>query len=121
MDRSGLHPAGLVDTHPRVLEWVALVEAAIRTKLSGPVSAVLWPYRLGSQEFLACDIGDGQGNDYSITFNVGLPLACYVDPNGCDPEAPDMAEALHMAALVLQAVNASVTVGRLSQRSTSAV
>lgn len=112
MEISGLHPTGVTKTHPAVQAWAEQVTNNLKAKLSGPVTATLWPYRIGKHEYLACDIGDAQGNDYSITFNVGLPLDCHFDPHSCDPATPDMAEAMHMASIVLQSMDAVVTVGR---------
>lgn len=113
LDRSCLYSSGSSAPHPEVSQWAGLVVSAIRSRLAGAIEATLWPYRIGKSEYLACDIADGSGNCYPITFNVGVPLKCCFDPCGCDPEVPDMAEAIYMAGVVLHELNIKPTVGRL--------
>lgn len=114
---SGLHPTGLVVTHPDAEAWSKKVEAAIKARFAGAATATLWPYRIGKHEYLACDIRDDQGNDYSITFQIGHRSDFHFDPHSCEPSVPDMTEALHMASIVLGAVSACVTVGRRPRQS----
>lgn len=103
-----------------VRAWASKVEAAIRAKAKGkdsaPVTAALWPYSVGRHEYLSCDMQDGEGNDYSITFQVGERLGCHFDPHSCEPCVPDMPGALYMAYLVLLPLQATVTFGRAHRR-----
>lgn len=91
-----------------VHEWVQIEAAQIIAKLTGERKAKIWPYRIDSREYLACDFTDDKRNGHTISFNTG---GAYLF-NESDPTVPDMAEAMHIAGLLVRAVgNIPVTLG----------
>jgi hypothetical protein len=105
-------PASAVTVTPvEVLAWAERAVAAAKEALEGATPLVrLWPYRHGSCEYLCCDVTNA-ANDaaYGITFVVD---GCTDWEYAYEPHVPDMPEALHMAGIVIAALNATVTVGR---------
>ncbi|MCD5327853.1 hypothetical protein ACFFU8_09540 [Chromobacterium piscinae] len=105
-----LPPCGVPDTPPAVREWVELASAIVRQQLTGAITASLWAYRLGSTEYLSCDLTDEAGAAWPLTIvAAGTPkVSGPVD----EPHTTDLAEALHLAALLVKALGATATFGR---------
>ena len=106
-----LTASGFASSHPTVEQWLEQVLIQIRATLAeGPVNAHLWSYRVDGSIFVACDLWqDGKSESIAITFLPGLR------PDLSDvlqPQVPDMADALHMAGMVVGSVRATVTLGR---------
>jgi hypothetical protein len=120
-----LPASGFTHTPVAVLEWADRAVADARNALRGEsISARIWPYRHGAGNYLACDfwcddVCSGTHKTYfSITFVVDA------EPNfrdACEPQTADMADALHMAGIVLIALRANVTLGRRGNEVNEAV
>lgn len=114
-----LPASGFTQTPPMVLEWVDRAVADAWDAFQGAaVVAYVWAYRHSAGQYLACDIWHEAAHDgvpkkcFGITFVVG------VGPDFSDAREPwvaDMADALHMAGIVLMALGARVTLGRLDE------
>jgi hypothetical protein len=100
-----LTPMGNAVTSQPVSRWLdtALIQAR-ENLLGGNVTGTLWAYRTNNQEYLSLDLIDELGGDHAITFQAGHPHN--FDP--VQPLVPDMAEAIHMAGIVIRALNAAV-------------
>ena len=106
---------GSLATLPGVKTWVQACGTRIRQNLGGgAIKACVWPYRYGSEVFIACDFwGTGAAEGASpdieaMTFNVGRHLRLHEH----DPAVPDAADALHMIGLLCSEVGARVELGR---------
>lgn len=106
-----LPPCGVPDTPPAVNEWVEQASAAVREQLTGAISASVWAYRLGGTEYLCCDLIDTTGAAWPMTVVAAGTLN--VDRSFVEPHTTDLAEALHLAALLVKALGASATFGRV--------
>lgn len=90
---------------PEVEAWVEKMAELANQKMSGPVRAAVWPFRVGDLEFISVDMFGEAGGSMSLTFSTGAERCDYgID----DVECPDMTEALVMASLLVRAVEASV-------------
>lgn len=96
---------------PEVETWASRMAELARSKMTGNISASVWPYRINSTEFLSVDMIGDCGRGMSITFETGTAEANYSfdDLETSCFEAPDMTEALTMAARFLQAAGATIS------------
>lgn len=91
---------------PEVDTWVEKMAELASQKMSGPIRAAVWPYRVGDLEFLSVDMDGEAGGWLSLTFSTGAERCDYgID----DVECPDLTEALVMASLFVRAVDAKVS------------
>lgn len=100
---------------PAVKAWLQACSSRIRQNLGGgAIKACVWPYRHGSEVFIACDFwGTGAPESAcpdieAMTFNLGRRLRLHEH----DPAVPDAADALHMIGLLCSEVGARVELGR---------
>ncbi|CAB3754062.1 hypothetical protein [Paraburkholderia humisilvae] len=79
-----------------------------------PRKVSLMPYRYGSGELLGFDWSDGESNAFSVTFHIEgasvLPSAERIGRVSVDVGVTDMTDALHLARLIVQAVNGNTSV-----------
>jgi len=110
-ERCHLPPSGANNTLSPVYDWAKTVVALLQKQSNGQrVKARLWAYRYSGAEWLSMDFSNGA--DASFTFCIGEPHNYVVDgSSGTVTCVPDMTEALHMAGIVFDAVNAEVEVG----------
>jgi hypothetical protein len=91
------------------------IRKAIETSVPvGPRKVSLVPYRYGSGELLAFDWSDGENNAFAVTFHIAespsLPSAEHIGAVSVDVGVTDMTDALHLARLIVQAVNGNTGV-----------
>lgn len=100
-----LTPMGNAVTSQPVSRWLdtALIQAR-KNLLGGNVTGALWAYRRNNQEYLSLDLIDELGGAHGITFQAGHRHN--FDP--VQPLTPDLVEAIHMAGIVIRALNATV-------------
>ncbi|MBU3587438.1 hypothetical protein ICN30_06295 [Polynucleobacter sp. 31A-FELB] len=110
-ERCHLPPSGASNTLSPVYDWAKTVVALLQKQSNGQrVKARLWAYRYSGAEWLVMEFLDGA--EGSFTFCIGEPHNYVVDDSsGTVTLVPDMTEALHMAGIVFNAVNAEVEVG----------
>lgn len=106
-----LAASGFATSHLSVSEWLEKVMIQVKaTFADGPVNADLWAYRVDGDTFFACDLWqENKRESVGITFLPGL------SPDLSDvlePQVLDMADALHMAGMLVRSIKATVTVGR---------
>lgn len=95
-------------TPPSIGTWISNQCQLVRRELEGQhLSAVIWGYRVGSAQYLACDFRDENGSAYSLTFLTGGNH----DFAEFDPMVPDMAEALHIASQLTGRLGCAVRLG----------
>lgn len=114
--RCDLPPAGMPKAPEAVREWVERACAAVREAFtgdatvppSGNVTAKLWPYRVGNTEHLSCDFFDEMG---SASWALTVTAAGVLDVAGPveEPKVSDLADALHLAALLIAALGATAS------------
>ncbi|MGU7843952.1 hypothetical protein ACV22V_31380 [Burkholderia sp. AW33-5] len=105
-----LPASGFTETPESVLVWADQVVSIARSNLTGVEPLVgLWAYRHGGFECLAADISDENDTSmgHSLTFLVGGDM----DLDIHEPSVPDMADALHLIGIVIEALQARVVVG----------
>ena len=110
-DASFLQDYETTNTLSSAIDWAEFHIQEIPKRLTGHISAHIWPFRRGNNEFLSFTLSDGIAeDDYSITFH------CKDEHNNEQTEydvmVPDMSEALHMAGLVTTALNVNLTLGQ---------
>jgi hypothetical protein len=97
---------------PEVDRWAAELAALAKADMQGQIEALVWPYRLGGDEYLAVDMRGTGGGDLSITFVVGGVKTTEYDfdnlaGNSCF-SVPDMTEALSMTVALVEKLSATV-------------
>ncbi|NMY13744.1 hypothetical protein HBO38_36160 [Pseudomonas veronii] len=97
---------------PDVNRWAAELAALARADMQGEIEALVWPYRLGGDEYLSVDMKGVEGGDLSITFGVGGVESTEYDfdnlaGNTCF-NVPDMTEALSMTVVLMEKLSATV-------------
>lgn len=105
-----LPPSGVPYTPATVREWIEQVSAAVRERLSGSISASVWAYLHSGTEYLCCDLTDKNGACWPMT--VVAVGTLNLDRSYEEPHATNLAEALHLAALLIKALGATSTFGR---------
>jgi len=95
--------------------FVEDIRKAIEISLPvGPRKVSLMPYRYGSGELLGFDWSDGENNVFAVTFHIAeapsLPSAEHIGAVSVDVGVTDMTDALHLARLIVQAVNGNTGV-----------
>ena len=95
--------------------FVEDIRKAIEISLPvGPRKVSLMPYRYGSGELLGFDWSDGENNVFAVTFHISeapsLPSAEHIGAVSVDVGVTDMTDALHLARLIVQAVNGNTGV-----------
>lgn len=104
-----LDASGCTDTPPDVLKWAREVGAVVKQKLSAPRTVYLWTYRRYGYEMLMCDFYDEHDNHYPLIFTSGFNHNFNLE----EPAVPDLAEAVHMAGILVEALDAKVAeIGR---------
>lgn len=91
------------------------IRKAIEASLPvSPRKVSLMPYRYGSGELLGFDWSDGENNVFAVTFHIAeapsLPSAEHIGAASVDVGVTDMTDALHLARLIVQAVNGNTSV-----------
>lgn len=106
--RCRLPASGITETLDSVYDWAKILVSRLRPNVDGQkVSASLWAYREQSSEWLALDFSGGRV-DERITFLIGEPHNFYADFDGGTVNVPDMTEALYMAGILCDALDAQV-------------
>ncbi|MHC5195182.1 hypothetical protein ACYSUW_15605 [Pseudomonas frederiksbergensis] len=98
---------------PDVDRWAAELASLAKADMQGQIEALVWPYRLGGDEYLSVDLKGTEGGDLSITFGVGGVKSTDYDfdnlaGNTCF-HVPDMTEALSMTVALVEKLSATVT------------
>lgn len=98
---------------PEVDRWAEELAALAKADMQGHIEALVWPYRLGGDEYLSVDMKGAEGGDMSITFGVGGVKSTEYDfdnlgGNTCF-NVPDMTEALSMTVALLGKLSTTVT------------
>jgi len=109
--RSRLEPSGFTETSSALHECAGHIVAKAKAYFAGaPVKAQLWAYRWDDCEILSCDLlSEDAANAIPVTITAaGRQMLDVPD----EPEVFDMTEALHLAGMITQALDATVTVGR---------
>ncbi|HEL3836373.1 TPA: hypothetical protein UMZ04_001110 [Stenotrophomonas maltophilia] len=98
-------------------EWIDAVAERIRQAVGpGPVTCVLWSYRLGRGDNSHCNIAaDWHPSDsaiadtgYSMTLAIDGAPYFRVSPSLSDPLMPDVAEAMHCIARIANLLGATI-------------
>ena len=110
--RCRLPASGLTYTPAEIHEWARHVASLARESLTGNITAHVSPYRHGDHEHLSCDLQDEMSEYYPITLITGAAHDFSTSPMGTDACVPDMSEAMHMAGMVIELLNARVSLGR---------
>lgn len=106
--RCRLPASGVTETLNSVYDWAVIMVSRFRPKVDGQkVTADLWAYREQGSEWLALDF-DGALIDERITFLIGEPHNFYADFDGGTVNVPDMTEALYMAGIICDALDAPI-------------
>lgn len=117
---SRLEPSGFTGTSAALHECAGRIVAKAKASFAGaPVRAQLWAYRWHDCEILSCDLlSEDAANAIPVTITAaGRQMLDVPD----EPEVFDMTEALHLAGLIIQALDATVTVGRTGNEVNEAV
>lgn len=108
-----LPPSGFTRTITEVHEWASAVAIAARQHLSGAISVHLWAYRHGQHQTLSCDLFDSSGGVYCVGLHaVGQYDLTAAHPQDAEALVPDLVDAMHIAGIIIRALDAEVTVGR---------
>lgn len=114
-----LPTTGFTYTATSVHAWAHQVTIYARERLGpGAVIASLWPYRDGSTVGLACDFSTDVGTAdarYDITFTEGGKTDLSASRTSSDCVVYDLADAIHMASLVVRGLDAKLYIGRWSR------
>lgn len=98
-------------------EWINAVAERIRQAVGpGPVTCVLWSYRLGKGDNSHCNIAADWRPSDSVATDAGYPMTLAIDgvpyfrvsPSLSDPLMPDVAEAMHCIARIANLLGATV-------------
>jgi hypothetical protein len=111
LKQSRLEPSGFTETSSALHECAGHIVAKAKAYFAGaPVKAQLWAYRWDDCEILSCDLlSEDAANAIPVTITAaGRQMLDVPD----EPEVFDMTEALHLAGMITQALDATVTVGR---------
>ena len=104
----GLPASGFTNTTKDAWTWAEGVANEARKILKGNINVKVWAYREQETECLSCDFSDEHGNIYPIT----LQAVGEHDFSFGDPYVPDMAEAMHMAGIVIRNMSAHIEIGQ---------
>lgn len=118
--RSRLEPSGFTETNAALHACAGHIVAKAKASFAGaPVKAQLWAYRWHDCEVLSCDLlSEDAANAIPVTITAaGRQMLDVPD----EPEVFDMTEAVHLAGLIIQALDATVTVGRTANEVNEAV
>lgn len=98
--------SGFTETPAAVFNWAADAAALARRSLpGGPLRAHLWSFRHDSRDVLVLGLIDGlEISRHCVHFTTGFPHNFDLR----EPYVPDLAEAIHMAGIVLEALEARV-------------
>ncbi|HFJ9552378.1 TPA: hypothetical protein ACG4ML_002135 [Stenotrophomonas maltophilia] len=98
-------------------EWIDAVAKRIREAVGpGPITCVLWSYRLGRGDNSHCNIAADWHPSDSATADTGYSMTLAIDgapyfrvsPSLSDPLMPDVAEAMHCIARIANLLGATV-------------
>lgn len=106
-----LPASGFTHTLNEVYDWAnAVAKSAKAAMHHQPVKVSIWAYREQNAEWLSVDFytDDQSDGDYIMTFLIGEPHSFDLQ----QPTAPDMTEALHMAGILCDALDAHISLGR---------
>ncbi|ABS45656.1 MULTISPECIES: hypothetical protein [Yersinia pseudotuberculosis complex] len=117
---SDLDSSGLTRTNIALHEITGKMVAEVRKQFgSSPLTGHLWAYRHGEAEILCCDLYCKE-SDTHMPFTItatGIQRFRGTD----EPYVYDMAEAVHLAGLLIRALDVTVEVGRGSNEVNPAV
>lgn len=120
LKQSRLEPSGFTETNAALHACAGHIVAKVKASFAGaPVKAQLWAYRWHDCEVLSCDLlSEDAANAIPVTITAaGRQMLDVPD----EPEVFDMTEAVHLAGLIIQALDATVTVGRTANEVNEAV
>lgn len=120
LKQSRLEPSGFTETSAALHACAGHIVAKAKASFAGaPVRAQLWAYRWHDCEVLSCDLlSEDAANAIPVTITAaGRQMLDVPD----EPEVFDMTEAAHLAGLIIQALDATVTVGRTGNEVNEAV
>lgn len=121
--RSDLDPSGCTKTNTALHECAGRIVAEVRNHFGdAPVNADVWSQRwYNGDEIISCDFWKDE-NDKALPLTVSITALAQQRLDITDePDVFDMTEALHLAGLITQALNATVTVGRTDKEANEAV
>lgn len=121
--RSDLDPSGGTRTNTALHECAGRIVAAVRNHFGdAPVNADVWSQRwYNGEEIISCDFWkDETDRPLPLTVTITALGQQRLDITD-EPDVFDMTEALHLAGLITQALNATVTVGRTDKEANEAV
>jgi hypothetical protein len=127
--QSRLEPSGFTETSAALHECAGRIVAMAKAYFAGaPVEAHLWAYRWQDCEILSCDLlSENAANAIPLTITAaGRQMLYWMDMPDVPEESKelevfDMTEAAHLAGLIIQALDATVTVGRTNNEVNEAV
>ena len=105
-----LPASGFTFTRTELHAAAGAIVARAREKFgdSAEIQAGLWSYREQGCSFLSCDLSVGDNYMPLTICAAGRYQLSYID----EPEVFDMAEAIHLAGIVITALGAKMTIGR---------
>jgi hypothetical protein len=121
VDASILDSSGLVQTNAMAYEWceeqVKFIRSEVlkRGKSLSDAKASLWTYRLDGNQCLALDILINDNIFYSATLQAN-DGSYEKDLLTSDILVPDLAEALHLAGIILQSVGLRAEIGLVANK-----
>ncbi len=109
-----LAAGGPTETPTAFLEWARRAVADARKALSsGRLVAYVWPYREGLGECLSCDVWYDENEHSQNVFAITFVIDGRTDlRDTSEPRVVDMADALHVAGIVLRDLHAGIVLGR---------
>lgn len=119
-----LPASGFTHTHISAHTWVGKVVKAARKELGDvPIVAGISPYREQSREHLSCDLHSPSNDKWFPITLCAQGEHEFLEVNGGAAEADvyDMAEALHVAGMIVAGLNASISLGRRQNEVNEAV
>ena len=108
---SDLNPTAFTFTDKEIHDCAGkIVKQAKEIFNAAPVTARVWSFRHDGYEMISCDLSDqGETKWMPIVITAtGEQMLEIID----EPEVFDMTEALHLAGLIVRAMDAKVIVGR---------
>lgn len=107
---SYLSASGFTDSNNGIYDWAKTAMNAVKLRLTGSIiNGCLWAYRHQDVEYISLSFEDETEKNYSFTITTGFP---YELKSISEPIVPDMTEALHMAGIIIQALEANMLIGR---------
>lgn len=112
---SYLPASGFTHTHLDVHSWAGKVVGLARSVFGEErVTARLWAYREQGRQHLSCDLCVKGNSKISLPITICAEGKHYfpdIKGGAAEADTYDMAEALHLAGLITEALNATIEVG----------